>query len=262
MVSEHLRDEVAVVRIQARHELISLDVTDAVQSLDKATQSESMLERQAAFRDLALIDTPAAADILLAGVRQLARGELQADTRVDVRVAAKLSKSAAVQEAVADYEASLDPNDITTQFLDCLEGGNAERGMKIFYERTQVSCVRCHKYEGRGGDVGPILDKLGGEKDRKYLLEAIVKPNAAIAKNFESLTVVDLNGLITTGVVKANNDEFVELLTAEGKLIRITQEDIDFQKQSKSPMPEDLIKHLSLDDVRDLVEFLKGPVSP
>ena len=110
--------------------------------------------------------------------------------------------------------------------------------------------------------MGPILDKLGGEKDRKYLLEAIVKPNAAIAKNFESLTVVDLNGLITTGVVKAKNDEFVELLTAEGKLIRITQEDIDFQKQSKSPMPEDLIKHLSLDDVRDLVEFLKGPVSP
>ena len=132
----------------------------------------------------------------------------------------------------------------------------------MVYDRSEVSGVRCHKYEGRRGDVGPILDKLGGEKDRKYLLEAIVKPNAAIAKNFESLTVVDLNGLITTGVVKANNDEFVELLTAEGKLIRITQEDIDFQKQSKSPMPEDLIKHLSLDDVRDLVEFLKGPVSP
>ena len=52
---------------------------------------------------------------------------------------------------------------------------------KIFFERTQVSCVRCHKFDGHGGDVGPVLDKLGPE-DRKYLLEAIVKPNAAIAK--------------------------------------------------------------------------------
>jgi len=261
-VAEHLQDEVAEVRIQARHELIALDLMQAVQSLDKATESENMLERQAAFRDLAFIDTPTAADILLAGVQQLVKQELAADTRVDVRLAAKLSKSEAVQKAIADYESSLEPKDITSRFLDCLEGGNAERGRKIFYERTQVSCVRCHKYEGRGGDVGPALDKLGNEKDRKYLLEAIAKPNAAIAKNFESLTVVDLDGLITTGVVKANNDDFVELLTAEGKLVRIAQENIDFQKQSKSPMPDDLIKHLSLEDVRDLIEFLKRPASP
>ena len=102
-----------------------------------------------------------------------------------------------------------------------------------------------------------MLDKLGLEKDRKYLLEAIVKPNAAIAKNFESLTIVDFDGIITTGIVKTNNDKLVELLTAEGKSVKIAKEDIDFQKQSKSPMPEDLVKHLSLDDVRDLVEFLK-----
>ena len=177
--------------------------------------------------------------------------------RLDVRVAAKSSAAETVKQAIARYESELDPNDITAGFLDSLEGGNASRGKKIFFERTQVSCVRCHKFDGRGGDVGPVLDKLGLEKDRKYLLEAIVKPNAAIAKNFESLTIVDFDGIITTGIVKTNNDKLVELLTAEGKFVKIAKEDIDFQKQSKSPMPEDLVKHLSLDDVRDLVEFLK-----
>ena len=68
---------------------------------------------------------------------------------------------------------------------------------------------------------------------------------------------MDFDGIITTGIVKTNNDNLVELLTAEGKSVKIAKEDIDFQKQSKSPMPEDLVKHLSLDDVRDLVEFLK-----
>jgi quinoprotein glucose dehydrogenase len=228
-----------------------------VNILNTAIESKNRNERQAAFRDLALIKSDAAAAILLAGVERLKNNRLPADTRVDVRVAARHSQSEAVKKAIADYEASLDTNDITAPFLDSLEGGSAERGKKIFYERTQVSCVRCHKFNGRGGDVGPVLDKLGREKDRKYLLEAIVKPNADIAKNFESLTIVDLDGIITTGVVKANNEESVELLTAEGKRVKIAKGDIDFQKQSKSPMPEDLVKHLSLDDVRDLVEFLK-----
>ena len=68
----------------------------------------------------------------------------------------------------------------------------------------------------------------------------------------------DFDGIITTGIVKTNNDKLVELLTAEGQFVKIAKEDIDFQKQSKSPMPEDLVKHLSLDDVRDLVEFPTG----
>ncbi len=256
-VARHLEDEIAEVRIQARHELISIDATKAVSILEAAIESKNLIERQAAFRDLALLDSDAAANVLLAGVERLKSNQLPADTRVDVRVAARHSQSEAVKNALADYEASLDANDVTAQFLDSLEGGNAERGKKIFYERTQVSCVRCHKFNGRGGDVGPVLDKLGQEKSRKYLLEAIVEPNAAIAKNFESLTIVDLDGIITTGVVKSNNDESIELLTAEGKRVEIAKDNIDFQKQSKSPMPEDLVKHLSLDDVRDLVEFLK-----
>ena len=256
-VQKHLQDEQTEVRVQARHELVAINPAEAVERLAAATSSENTLERQAAFRDLALADSDEASAILLTAVEQLQNGDIPSDTRLDVRVAAKSSAAETVKQAIARYESELDPNDITAGFLDSLEGGNASRGKKIFFERTQVSCVRCHKFDGRGGDVGPVLDKLGLEKDRKYLLEAIVKPNAAIAKNFESLTIVDFDGIITTGIVKTNNDKLVELLTAEGKFVKIAKEDIDFQKQSKSPMPEDLVKHLSLDDVRDLVEFLK-----
>ena len=256
-VQKHLQDEQTEVRVQARHELVAINPAEAVERLAAATSSGNTLERQAAFRDLALADSDEASAILLTAVEQLQNGDIPSDTRLDVRVAAKSSAAETVKQAIARYESELDPNDITAGFLDSLEGGNASRGKKIFFERTQVSCVRCHKFDGRGGDVGPVLDKLGLEKDRKYLLEAIVKPNAAIAKNFESLTIVDFDGIITTGIVKTNNDKLVELLTAEGKSVKIAKEDIDFQKQSKSPMPEDLVKHLSLDDVRDLVEFLK-----
>jgi quinoprotein glucose dehydrogenase len=47
-------------------------------------------------------------------------------------------------------------------------------------------------------------------------------------------------------------------MTAEGKLLTITKENIDARKPGTSAMPEDLTKHLSKFDVRDLVEYLAG----
>ena len=46
------------------------------------------------------------------------------------------------------------------------------------------------------------------------------------------------------------------LVTAEGNLIRVPQDDIDDVVPGKSSMPEDLIKHLNRRELRDLIEFL------
>ena len=53
-------------------------------------------------------------------------------------------------------------------------------------------------------------------------------------------------------------------MTAEGKLISLAKEEIDQRRPAKSAMPDDLTKHLSKFEVRDLVEYLanlkEGPV--
>ena len=116
--------------------------------------------------------------------------------------------------------------------------------------------MRCHKVEGRGGDVGPELSKIGVDKTRTYLLEAIVLPNKAIAKNFESVLLVTDDGIVHSGIVKAEDDQKIQLMTVEGKLVQITKEQIDERREGKSAMPEDLIKQLTPRDVRDLVEYL------
>lgn len=43
-------------------------------------------------------------------------------------------------------------------------------------------CLRCHKVNGKEGDVGPDLAKIAKEKDRRYLLESICLPSRVIAK--------------------------------------------------------------------------------
>ena len=153
-------------------------------------------------------------------------------------------------------------------YLDCLKGGDAERGRTIFRERTQVSCVRCHRIAGNGGDVGPDLTKLAADplKTRKYLLESLVAPNKAIAKGFESVLLLDSSGNSFTGIIKKESGEKVDLMTAEGKLISLAKEEIEQRRPAKSAMPDDLTKHLSKFEVRDLVEYLanlkEGPVEP
>jgi quinoprotein glucose dehydrogenase len=45
-------------------------------------------------------------------------------------------------------------------------------------------------------------------------------------------------------------------MTAEGNLIAIDKQNIEARKPGKSAMPEDLTKHLTPFELRDLVEFL------
>ena len=42
---------------------------------------------------------------------------------------------------------------------------------------------------GKGGDVGPILDGIAVRADKAYIAESLMDPNAKFAKGFESLTI-------------------------------------------------------------------------
>jgi quinoprotein glucose dehydrogenase len=119
-----------------------------------------------------------------------------------------------------------------------------------------VSCVRCHKLHGEGGDVGPDLTGIGARQKREYLLESIVAPNRQIAKGFETVVLALSNGQVVSGIVKQEDAREVWLMTAEGKLVTVKKDDIDERQTGKSAMPEDIIKSLTKVEIRDLVEFL------
>jgi quinoprotein glucose dehydrogenase len=68
----------------------------------------------------------------------------------------------------------------------------------------------------------------------------------------------DNDGATHTGVLKEETESAVKVKTAEGKLLTIAKENIEARKPGKSAMPEDLTKHLTKFEIRDLVEFLAG----
>jgi quinoprotein glucose dehydrogenase len=59
-----------------------------------------------------------------------------------------------------------------------------------------------------------------------------------------------------TGIIKAEDKENLTLMTPEANLVTVAKKDIEERQAGKSAMPEDLVKHLTLFELRDLVEYL------
>ena len=224
----------------------------------------SVEEKQAAFAILGKAPESEAADKTLDRWLQAdAPNELALDIIEAAEARIRKPKAVLLAPLKKSLEASekrrLDSSDKLAACSTSLAGGDAEKGRNLFLTNSAVYCVRCHKLEGQGGDVGPALDGIAGgpmAKDRRYLLESIALPSAQIAKGFESAVLTLVDGRVVSGVVKEDTKKQVKLVTAEGKELVIPADDIESRRTGPSAMPDDLHKKLTRRELRDLVEFL------
>ena len=154
---------------------------------------------------------------------------------------------------------------MTIRNSEALAGGDADRGRNLFLNNSAVYCQRCHKLDGQGGEVGPVMNGIAKDKTREYLLESIVNPNGQIAQGYQSVILNLLDGKTVSGVLRSKDKKTYVLVTPENKVLNILAEDVESEKPDKSAMPEDLYKKLSKRELRDIVEFLvsmKEPLKP
>jgi quinoprotein glucose dehydrogenase len=252
-----LEEDDAELRAAARRVLARIRPETGVPELVRAVEATTLVERQSALESLASLRTSAADEAIAASMQRLLQNEVPSDTRLDVLEAARARRR---REPIADlltqYDAQIDTQDPVAAYRESLVGGNAERGARIFYERAEVSCLRCHKVDGVGGDVGPDLSRIGSQKERQYLLESIVDPNRTVAENFRSVILVTDDGRVLTGIIKHEDDHDIQLVTAEAQLITVAKDTIEERAEGQSAMPQDVLKQLTARDVRDLVEWL------
>jgi quinoprotein glucose dehydrogenase len=253
LASEDAKLRAAGRRIQADREPAA-----AVGILAAALDKGETVEKQSALAALGSIRQPDADAIVSAWLDKLVAGQVPAELRLDVLESAtrRASTNSSFQVRLSKYEATKAKDDPLASWRESMAGGDAERGRALFLTRSELSCVRCHKLNGVGGEVGPELAGIGGKQTREYLLESIVTPNKQIAKGFETVVLSLLNGKTVTGVLKSEDAKEIRLVTAEGQPITVKKADVDVRQSGKSAMPEDLIKSLTRSEMRDLVEFL------
>ncbi len=242
------------VRAEGQRLLAKTQPERAVPLFGKVLTSGSIRERQGALNVLADL-ARADADALIA--RHLKANDLPPEVELDLLDAAsRRSVDPAIKSALDAHEAATSKGNALGDYRPTLVGGDSARGRALFQNNAAVYCVRCHKLNGQGGEVGPDLTGIGKKQTREYLATSIVHPNAAIAQGFETVVVALADGRVVSGVFKSEDDRTLRLVSVEGQTIDVPKAEIDDRKRGPSAMPDDVAKKLSKSELRDLVEFL------
>lgn len=248
-----LTDNSEMVRIAALRLPGGADTTTLLTTLGKG----SIAEKQAALASLAMATDPAADDALTRQLDRLIAGQAEKELQLDILEAAAKRSAPAVKERGQRFEKSRDAKDALAPWRETLFGGNAAAGRRTFIERQDAACLRCHKVNGEGGEVGPELTGLGQKQNREAILESILFPNKNIAPGFETVVVELKNGKGFAGQVKRETATELEIFSTEdGVLLKFSKQEIKSRDRGLSAMPEELAKLLSKTELRDLVEFL------
>jgi quinoprotein glucose dehydrogenase len=254
------RDPNPNLRSQGLQALAGADPAAVVTAIAEIVNTGKPVEKQGALSALAQVKSPAAAALISNLLDRLLAGGAAPEIQLEILDAARRANTPELNQKLKAYEASLPATDPLAPYRVALAGGNLERGRKIFREKAEVQCQRCHKCETGDSQVGPDLTRIGATKDRVYLLESIVTPNKHIAQGFETVVVTLQDKSVVAGrVVKSDAKNLtLEVLDEKGKPKSVTMPvaTIVNRTGAPSPMPEALRDFLSKAELRDLVEYL------
>lgn len=228
-----------------------------VSTTGQRTEGELRLA-QAALTALGKLPTPEASVLLQSALTNLAAGQWPAALELELIEAAALRPEPATKILLAQRAARQPANDLAAAWRFTLEGGAAERGRAVFFEKVEVQCSRCHQVKKDGGVVGPALDGVGRRLTRAQLLESILLPNKTIAVGFENVTVTLRDGRTLAGLLKSETATELVLDSPEDGKLQLLKTDLTARQRGLSAMPEDMGRVLSAREVRDLVQFLSG----
>ena len=137
---------------------------------------------------------------------------------------------------------------------ESLAAGSASfaRGKAVF----DNNCAKCHKFDGRGADVGPPLD--GAARDIEYLLANVLDPNRVIGAPYFLRVARLSDGRVEQGLLAEEDEQSITLKGENGALKRIKKADLDepVKVVEKSLMPEGLSATMTQQDFRDLVRYV------
>jgi putative heme-binding domain-containing protein len=148
---------------------------------------------------------------------------------------------------------SKDREEVVARYQPALElTGDPARGRQVF----AASCASCHRVGTEGKAIGPDIGD-SAMKPSAQLLTDVLDPNRAIDANFVSYTALTQAGLAHQGIISAETDGGIVLLTADGAAITVLRSELESFTGGKSLMPEGLEQQITVEQMADLLAFLK-----
>lgn len=137
--------------------------------------------------------------------------------------------------------------------LESIERSDRSAGRAVF----QKMCANCHHFFDAGGKIGPNI--TGSQRTNlDYLLQTLIDPSAAVAKDYQMQIVETTSGRVITGLVVAEAPAALTIQTVNEKVV---VPKVEIESQTTSPvsmMPEGILQTLSIEQVRSLFAYLMG----
>ena len=247
------------LRIAALDAMLVRDKAGVIAECAKLLAKGSTAEKQHVMSVLAQAATPEADEMLAKQLDALIAKQLAPALQLDVLEAAQVRS-----ESVPDLKAELSAHESAraavantpAAFTECLEGGDAKLGKLVVLENLAANCIACHRFDKRdGSNVGPPLFQIGSQRDRAYLLEALVAPQAKIAPGYGVTTVTLKNKEVITGALVSMNEKQTEVRLPDGKMRKIAADEIASKTEPISVMPP-MGAILTKRQVRDVIMYL------
>lgn len=172
--------------------------------------------------------------------------ELMYDDHPSIRRRARkilASGDSRVDEVVASYRSALSRD------------GDPVKGLLVF----KNNCSICHRIGGNGGTAfGPDLGTIRN-REKEFILMDILNPNRSIADGYELWKVVRIDGDEMHGIIASETATAITVRFASGEDHIVQRSDIaELVAEETSAMPVGLDKSISVDQMTDLLEFLKS----
>ncbi|MCP4815011.1 MAG: dehydrogenase, partial [Planctomycetaceae bacterium] len=92
-----------------------------------------------------------------------------------------------------------------------------------------------------------------------YILQNVVTPSAVVAAGYRVSVIATSDGRVLTGIVRDESAQVLSIQTAKER-VRLQKNDVEQVKVSSvSLMPDNLLKDLSDQQIRDLLAYLASP---
>ncbi len=178
----------------------------------------------------------------------------------DVAQAIAPRLSAEQQELVRSLTAELNVDAKQTELLRTLQanitgdGADLARGESLFAKH----CATCHQLRGKGLVVGPQLDGAASRSVQR-LLEDIITPDRNVDHAFRTTSFLLDDGRVVSGLVTSESDTEIVVVEPTGKPITLDPNMIEQRREAgRSLMPGNMGEVLTVEELRDLIHFVKG----
>ncbi|MFL2478632.1 MAG: hypothetical protein ACJ0K4_03680 [Verrucomicrobiales bacterium] len=133
-------------------------------------------------------------------------------------------------------------------------GGDPVRGKKLVMEHAAAQCIRCHKINKVGSDLGPDLTKIGRLRSRSHLVISMLDPVREISEGYGNILIKTKSGEEIVGVLSNKNAKEWIITLADSTKKKIDPKTVATSQVTSIMPPMSAI--MKPEEIRDVVSYL------